>query len=169
MGMEVVCSEELFTYGWSRDCAHSDIWPWYYICLLLGRCMCFHHMGAVSVVLPMCHMGWCGVPSRAVSFLHALGILRFLSWCSISDMVQVPEAWLCWVVFPFSVVIQMFVPTSEVAQGSVNGSCCMLMLNMAADCFSDTVFLSEVWYGAGWFCFLECLCLVHCQVCHLIC
>ena len=59
-------------------------------------------------------------------------------------MVQVPEALWLWVAVlsPFFVMDQVFVPTSEVAQGGVNGYCGMFMLNMVADCFIYAVFFS---------------------------
>ena len=66
--LEVVCVAEMFPHGWPWDCGLSFILLWYYICVPVGRCMCFNFIGALLMILPMCNLGWCGVISGVVAF-----------------------------------------------------------------------------------------------------
>ena len=62
----------------------SDMRLWNFSSLALVLYLCiryvcawFHCMDAVVVLVPLCHLVWCGVPSRVVAFLRTLGSYIF--------------------------------------------------------------------------------------------
>ena len=74
-------------------------------------------MGALVVIITLCHLGWRGVLSDLVSLVRALGLWLIDIFPSPSDVLQVPDAILWRGVALLDVVVLVFPPSEVVFEG----------------------------------------------------